>query len=305
MVKTLRHVVAVNALDPITDRHVRRNAPTIRLRTKRGLVLEGAEEHKLSIGPDHWMALRDVQVGQRIPLSVGNNVWAKEYVPVTVPLRSHISGIRAVARSAGVNGRSVYRWLNGERTEDAGSIAVAVETTKYGAGYQLERAVLGHKLPIVFPDTMNESFGAFLGYLIGDGNIHLSKAAIGFTSGDREAADHYVSLVQELFGFTPKLFWDNRTITGKGGRWRVVMYATDVLEVLHSVGIDLGALAREKRIPDVILRSPRSVVSAFLRAYFDCDGCASLKYGVILSTFSAEYCRDAAGSAAQLRYPQP
>jgi stage V sporulation protein R len=205
---------------------------------------------------------------------------------VSVPLRSHISGIRAVARSAGVNGRSVYRWLNGERTEDAGSIAVAVETTKYGAGYELERAILGHKLPIVIPDTMNESFGAFLGYLIGDGNIHLSKAAIGFTSGDREAADHYVSLVQELFGFTPKLFWDNRTITGKGGRWRVVMYATDVLEILHSIGIDLGALAREKCIPNVILRSPKSVVSAFLRAYFDCDGCASLKMGVILSTFS-------------------
>jgi stage V sporulation protein R len=277
-----------NALDPIIDRHVRRNAPTIRLRTKRGLVLEGAEEHKLSIGPEHWIALKDVQVGQLIPLSVGNNVWAKEYVPVNMPLQSHISGIRAVAKTAGVNGRSVYRWLNGERTEDAGSIALAVETTKYGAGYELQRAILGHKLPIVIPDIVNESFGAFLGYLIGDGNIHLSKAAIGFTSGDREAADHYASLVQELFGITPKLFWDNRTITGKGGRWRVVMYATDVLEVLHGIGIDLGAVAREKRIPNIILRSPKSVVSAFLRAYFDCDGCASRDSGVILSTFSED-----------------
>jgi stage V sporulation protein R len=276
-----------DALEYITDQHIRRNAPTIRLRTRRGLILEGAEEHKLSIGPDRWMALKDVQVGQSIPLSVGNNIWAKHYVTVTVPVRSHISGIRAVAKSAGVNGRSVYRWLNGERTEDAGNIAVAVETAKYGAGYKVERAILGHKLPIVFPDTMNESFGAFLGYLIGDGNIHLSKAAIGFTSGDREAADHYISLVQDLFGFTPKLFWDDQTITGKGGRWRVVMYATDVLEVLHAIGVDLGAIAREKRIPDIILRSPKSVVSAFLRAYFDCDGCASLKSGVILSTFSA------------------
>src|SRR5207247_682598 len=43
-----------------------------------------------------------------------------------------------------------------------------------------------------------------------------------------------------------------------------------------------------KRIPDVILRSPKRVVSAFLRAYFDCDGCASDKEGVILSTFSDE-----------------
>src|SRR5205823_8524726 len=32
----------------------------------------------------------------------------------------------------------------------------------------------------------------------------------------------------------------------------------------------------------------KSVVSAFLRAYFDCDGCASAKEGVILSTFSGD-----------------
>src|SRR5258708_38896592 len=43
--------------DKITDRHVRHNAPTIRLRTRRGLVLEGAEEHKLSIGLEQWLAL--------------------------------------------------------------------------------------------------------------------------------------------------------------------------------------------------------------------------------------------------------
>src|SRR5207247_6477108 len=53
-------------------------------------------------------------------------------------------------------------------------------------------------------------------------------------------------------------------------------------------GIDLHAKATEKAISDVILRSPKPVMSAFLRAYFDCDGCASLKDGVILSTFSDE-----------------
>src|SRR5215471_13433098 len=63
--------------DRIVDRHIRRSAPTIRLRTRRGLVLEGAEEHKLSIGPDQWIALKDVQTGQRIPLSVGENIWSE------------------------------------------------------------------------------------------------------------------------------------------------------------------------------------------------------------------------------------
>jgi stage V sporulation protein R len=66
----------------------------------------------------------------------------------------------------------------------------------------------------------------------------------------------------------------------------VVFYSANVLDLLQSIGIDLKAKARQKRISDVVLRSPKAVVSAFLRAYFDCDGCASVKQGVILSTFS-------------------
>jgi len=276
------------ALDRITDRHIRRNAPTIRLRMRRGLSLEGAEEHKLNVGPNQWIALKDVQIGQHIPLSVGDNIWPQNYVPIVVSARPYVSGIRAVARSAGVNGRSVYRWLNGERTHETEGIALAVASTRYGEDYHETRAILGHKLPVTMPAYINEDFAEFLGYLVGDGNIHLSKAAVGFTSGDRELADRYVALIQKLFGVVTKVFWDERTISGKGGRWRVVFYATDVLEILHANGIDLGAKAQEKIIPDVILRSPKSVVSAFLRAYFDCDGCASLTNGVILSTFSKE-----------------
>src|SRR5205814_6549978 len=98
--------------------------------------------------------------------------------------------------------------------------------------------------------------------------------------------DRYAQLVTELFAIEPTLYWDARTINGKGGRWRVAFFSANVLDLLQSLGIDLRAKARQKSIPDVILRSPKSVVSAFLRAYFDCDGCASVKEGVILSTFS-------------------
>src|SRR5439155_9042596 len=68
--------------DRIIDRHVRHNAPTIRLHTRRGLVLEGAEEHKLNIGPDQWMALKDVKVVQPVPLSVGGNLWYVQLVRI-------------------------------------------------------------------------------------------------------------------------------------------------------------------------------------------------------------------------------
>jgi stage V sporulation protein R len=271
--------------DKIADRHIRRNAPTIRLHTRRGFVLEGAKEHKLSIGPDRWIALKDVRVGQPIPLSVGDNLWPEQLVPVSSPARIVAPTVEDVAMAAGVSVHTVYRSLGGKTLYAKDRIATAIQSTGYQFGNGGKPQYL-LRMPLVAPTHVTTSFAEFLGYLTGDGNIHVSKNAIGFTTGDRELADRYASLVQELFAIEATPFWDDRTVNGKGGRWRVVFYSANVLDLLQSLGIDLRAKARQKRIPDCILRSPKPVVSAFLRAYFDCDGCASIKQGMILSTFS-------------------
>ena len=271
--------------DRITDRHIHCNAATIRLRTRRGLVLEGAEEHKLSIGPDQWITLKDVKVGQRIPLSVGDNIWPEQLVAISSPVKIVASTVEDVAMAAGVGVHTVYRSLGGKTFYAKDRIAAAIESTGYRFG-SAGKPLYSLRLPLVAPTHVTESFAEFLGYLIGDGNIHVSKNAIGYTTGDRELADRYASLVTELFAIEPTLFWDDRTVNGKGGRWRVVFYSANVLDLLQSLGINLRAKARQKSIPDCILRSPKPVISAFLRAYFDCDGCASVTQGVILSTFS-------------------
>jgi stage V sporulation protein R len=271
--------------DAIADRHITRNAATIRLRTRRGLALEGAEEHKLSIGLAQWIALKDVKVGQRIPLSVGDNIWPERLVPIAQPVRIVNPTVEDVALAAGVGVHTVYRSMGGKTLFAKDRIESAIQNTGYQFGNK-GKPIYSSRFPLVSPAHVTESFSEFLGYLIGDGNIHTSKNAIGYTTGDPELADHYASLVKELFAIEPNVFWDDRTVSGKGGRWRVVFYSANVLDLLQSIGIDLKAKARQKRIPDVILRSPKAVVSAFLRAYFDCDGCASVKQGVILSTFS-------------------
>jgi len=271
--------------DSITDRHVRHNAPTIRLRTRRGLVLEGAEEHKLSIGPDQWIALKDVRVGQRIPLSVGDNLWPEQLVRVSPPVRIAAPTVEDVAQAAGVGVHTVYRSMSGKTPFARDRITAAIQNTGYQFGNK-DKPMYGQRLPLVAPTHITEPLAEFLGYLIGDGNIHTSKNAIGYTTGDRELADRYAQLVLELFAIESVPFWDDRTANGKGGRWRVVFYSANVLDLLQSLGIDLKAKARQKCIPGGILRSPKPAVSAFLRAYFDCDGCASVKEGVILSTFS-------------------
>ncbi len=276
--------------DAITDRHITRQAATVRLRTRRGLALEGAEEHKLSIGQNQWITLKDVRIGQRIPLSVGDNIWPNELVQVAQPTRVVSATVEDVAQAAGVGVHTVYRSLGGKTPIARDRIADAIQRTglTFGNG---GKPLYKTRLPLVAPTHMTEAFAEFLGYLVGDGNIHTSKNAIGYTTGDRELADRYASLVRELFAIEAQPLWDARTVNGKGGRWRVVFYSANVLDLLASLGIDLHAKARDKRIPDSILRSPKAVVSAFLRAYFDCDGCASVKQGVILSSFSDEIAR--------------
>ncbi len=247
--------------------------------------MEGAEEHKLSISSEQWIALKDVKVGQRIPLNIGENLWPEQIVAIAPPVRIVPSTVEDVAQAAGVGVHTIYRSISGKTSFAADRIASAIQSTGYQPGNKGKK-VYAHRLPLVAPTHVTESFAEFLGYLIGDGNIHASKRTIGYTTGDSELADRYAQLVAELFAIEPNIFWDDRTINGKGGRWRVIFYSSNVLDLIQSLDIDLHAKARKKRIPDVILRSPKSVVSAFLRAYFDCDGCASVTEGVILSTFS-------------------
>ena len=298
-------------------------------------MLEGAEEHKLSIGEDRWIALKDVVVGQRIPLYIGENIWPEQLVPIMPPTRMIAATVEDVARVAGVSAHSVYRSIGGKTQFARDRIEEAIKSTEYtfgnsgkqfladrlseasrenGVGGLDCKPMYSLRFPLTAPTHATEPFAEFLGYLIGDGNIHHTKNAIGYTTGDRELADRYTQLIKDLFAIEPKVFWDDRTVNGedfladglsaasrgsspihrgsvgrldnKTGRWRVIFYSANVLDLLRSLGIDLKAKAREKSIPDVILRSPKAVVSAFLRAYFDCDGCASVQDGVILSTFS-------------------
>src|SRR6266446_2951355 len=153
--------------DKIADRHIRRNAPTIRLRTRRGLVLEGAEEHELSIGPDKWIALKDVRVGQRIPLSVGDNIWPEQLVPVSSPVKIVAPTVEDVALAAEVGVHTVYRSLGGKPTYAKDRIAAAIESTGYTFGNN-GKPLYSLRMPLVAPTHVTESFAEFLGYLIGE-----------------------------------------------------------------------------------------------------------------------------------------
>ncbi|QBD79090.1 hypothetical protein EPA93_25130 [Ktedonosporobacter rubrisoli] len=277
--KTISVGSGKGALDRVTDRHIRRNAPTVRLRTRRGLVLEGAEEHKLSIGPDKWIALKDVQVGQRIPLSVGDNVWPERLVAIERAVGS------VALQAADVSGHTASSSMSGN-VEHSGALVEASRQDTY------QRAAFkSAAFPLKAPTQVSEAFAEFLGYLLGDGSMHSAKNVISYTAGERALAERYAGLVTELFAIEPTLMWDSQISNRNGGRWRVDFYSTNVLDLLQSLGVDLKAEARTRSIPKVVLRSPKAVMSAFLRACFAGHSRVSSREGVVLAAFSAEMAR--------------
>jgi stage V sporulation protein R len=124
-----------------------------------------------------------------------------------------------------------------------------------------------------------------LGYFVGDGNK--TKSGICLTCGDKDLATSLVNQTEKTFGLQANLYWDS---TDAGGRWRVYIHSRELLRLLESAGINLEDKAPGKKIPASVLRSPKKVMSAFLRGYFDADAYAG-REGIRLSSSSEELIR--------------
>jgi stage V sporulation protein R len=251
------------------------NYETVQVRTRRGLKLHGSVNHRVMLPDGNWRRLDELQPGDRVKIGGGRRLWAQELVrldwqPVVRPT------LAAIAQRAGVNLSTVVRYRQGYKTKHDTVLAPLVaeyETANAVAGPPMQR-----RQPIRVPEVVDERLAAFLGYLCGDGHISEVKRTIGLTTGDEDQAQTFANLVSSLFGL--EAHWRK-----DGNRWRISFSSNDVADFLKQLGMKTGVAAREKTVPDVILRSPEPVVAAFLRALYDCDGYAG-EAGVILSTSS-------------------
>jgi stage V sporulation protein R len=250
---------------------------TVKIRTRRGLELEGSFNHRLMLPDESWRRLDEMQLGDRVKISGGQRLWATEQVVLSWKPTARAT-LNSVAQQAGVSIDTVLRYRQGRKTRADAALAPLVTE------YETATAVLGppcnSRKPIRVPDVVDERLAAFLGYLCGDGHISEVKRTIGLTTGDADQAQVFANLVSSLFGI--EAHWRK-----DGNRWRISFSSLDVQDFLKHLGLTTGVSARQKTVPDVILRSPERVVASFLRALYDCDGYAG-KAGVILSSSSEE-----------------
>jgi stage V sporulation protein R len=185
-----------------------------------------------------------------------------------------------VAAGAKVERKVVDRYYAGRVIGGAAAAAIRAVAAEYEREDNLLLSPsVNKRAPLRVPVLVDEKVGAFLGYLVGDGHISRVKRVLGVTTGDEAAAQAFLRLALDMFGVFASVKLDE-------GRWRVLIHSQHLADLLVDFfGLTHGPSAREKKIPDAILRSPEPVVRAFLRAYFDCDGHAG-ESGVILSTAS-------------------
>jgi len=252
------------------------NRETVTVLTWRGMKISGSVTHRVIANDGEWKRLDAFAVGDRIRFARGTQLWAKAYVKCNWSPTVRLT-VENICEQAQVSMRTLYRHLDGSKVQSAATLEPLVAKHREELNVH-GMTMLKKRTRVRLPETVEESFAAFLGYLTGDGHISDRKRTIGLTTGDESQADHFVELVESLFGIVPRKTWDV-------SKWRIRFSSRTVQEFLVTLGLKTGFAARQKTVPDCILRSPKPVVAAFLRALYDCDGYAG-PAGVILSTSS-------------------
>jgi stage V sporulation protein R len=254
----------------VVDKNVIKNRQIVRIKTRRGLTLGGSANHRLMRPDGSWVRLDELRVGSTLRVSGGGRLWARDMVALTFD----VPDMHAVFASGRSYGLAIGDWY-----VDAQGRAIDPAIRAQTAALLHDPSAATNREPVTLPQQVDVKLASFLGYLIGDGHISLVKRNLGLTTGDASQADRFMDLAGELFGVLCSIQKDE-------GRWRVLIHSQTVSDFLIQVlGLTHGPSAREKHVPEAILRSPERVVASFLAALFDCDGYAG-PAGVILVSAS-------------------
>jgi|APSaa5957512493_1039668.scaffolds.fasta_scaffold01542_4 hypothetical protein len=129
------------------------------------------------------------------------------------------------------------------------------------------------------PKYLDETWGELLGLLAGDGHWTNEKA-VGITVGEKAFEPYLMSLFRNLFGKVSYHPDKRKVDVGQ-----VLAYGKDLRKFLDNLGWVIDCTTRTKSVPHTVLKSPMSVVCAFLRGLFETDGSA-YDSAITLSTAS-------------------
>jgi glycosyltransferase involved in cell wall biosynthesis len=204
----------------------------VRITTDRGYILDLTDNHRMMVSGE-WVDAGDITPGSIMDM-------APEEIGCTTPVSVNWPAENRMSRKADADH---YAFIN---AQDGPKIFVT------------------------------ERWGRFLGAYVGDGSLRgKSQVEISCDGVDKDWIDLLMEDVR-AFGMSPSTE-EVKTFDGKLLRRRGVRFASaHLVRVLKSMGLgrdrENGNPIRVTRVPEVIWRSPRSVVAEFLAGYFEADG---------------------------------
>jgi len=137
----------------------------------------------------------------------------------------------------------------------------------------------GSQKQVTVPDEMSDNLALLLGMFASEGHITRSTWTVTITNSVDSVLEQVASLWHSVFGLEAHIVRQEGKCPG------VLVSSRTVVEFLDHVGC--GGRASAERIPDAVLRSPRSMVLAFLQ------GLALDAYVTVASTPKWAICLDA------------
>jgi len=128
--------------------------------------------------------------------------------------------------------------------------------------------------------VIDETWGALLGYFVGDGSCSITQARFTIDNKDQDVIQNIVDCLRNLG--LPASVNIKKTYTKESlGCSEICTASSKLLDFLATLGVatdrSTSKTVRKRTpvVPDVIWRSPSSVIAAFIRAYFECDATAT------------------------------
>lgn len=244
--------------------------PVKRVTTVGGYTLTGTSDHKLLTVVDGrvvWKPIGDLVQGDWLALKAPN-LWPKKRARISFEARPK----ELTCAVCGQRLRNLQR-----------------HTLKHGMRLQEYRELYNPRWTLTnpggprprFPKTVGPHLATLLGYLVAEG-----WRGAEFGNKNLAVIEHYTECYKTVFGISP----GQNVGTTRAGEtfYRVLTSCVDVRLFFESLG--LRNKSAEKQVPGVILRSPKHVVRAFLRAIFEGDGTITVNSGgtpsVSLASFS-------------------
>jgi len=130
-----------------------------------------------------------------------------------------------------------------------------------------------HSIDYKIPGYLDEALAELLGFYVSEGHCP-RKYTVVITQFDSSINSRIRELLQEVFGYSQSEDVLNY-------KKEITINSLEIVRVLELLGINPDARSGDQTVPNSILSSPKSVIRAFLRAYFEGDGGVELSNNII------------------------